>query len=85
LGRALDHKGDLPGAARKYAQASQLDAGTLSARENHIAGLAKTFQDANGPDTRGADAKAKPVSNPPAAPQFHAAQHDAGWTVMSMG
>ena len=85
LGRALDHKGDLLGASRKYAQASQLDAGTLSARESHIAHLAKTFQDANGPDTPGADAKAKPVSNPPAVLQFHASQRDAGWTVMSMG
>lgn len=72
-GRALDRKGDLPGASRKYAQALQFDAGTLSARESHLARLARAAQGGNHPDISKPDGGVRPVSNPPASPQWQTA------------
>ena len=71
-GRALDRKGDLRGASRKYAQALQLDAGTLSARESQLARLANAVQDDDAPAAPKPDARVRPVSNPPAALPFQA-------------
>jgi len=65
-GRALDRQGDLRGASRKYAQALQLDAGTLSSRESELAHFANAVQDA-GDSLPRAGAQARPVPNPPAA------------------
>jgi tetratricopeptide (TPR) repeat protein len=72
-GRALDHQGDLRGASRKYAQALQLDAGTLSTRESELAHFANAVQDAGEPSIPRSGAQARPVSNPPAAYQLQAA------------
>ncbi|MFT4068011.1 tetratricopeptide repeat protein [Paraburkholderia sp.] len=66
-GRALDHKGDLRGASRKYAQALQLDAGTLSLRESELAHFANAVEDAGEPSLPRPGARVRPVSNPPAA------------------
>jgi tetratricopeptide (TPR) repeat protein len=71
-GRALDHKGDLRGASRKYAQALQLDAGTLSARESQLARLANAVQDDDTPEAPKPETRVRPVSNPPAAHPFQA-------------
>ncbi|RDK02822.1 tetratricopeptide repeat protein [Paraburkholderia lacunae] len=78
-GQALELKGDPLGAGYKYAQALELDPDTLSARENHMARLSKAFRGADSPDTPSPDAKARPVSNPPAASGLQAAQIDARW------
>lgn len=72
-GRALDRKGDLLGASRKYAQAQQLDAGSVSARESHLARIARAVQEGDRPDTSKPDGQVRPVSNPPAALPFQTA------------
>jgi tetratricopeptide (TPR) repeat protein len=72
-GRALDRKGDLLGASRKYAQALQLDAGSLSARESHLARVAKAVQEGDRRDMTKPDSQVRPVSHPPAALPFQTA------------
>ncbi|MFM0685980.1 tetratricopeptide repeat protein [Paraburkholderia strydomiana] len=66
-GRALDRKGDLSGASRKYAQALQLDAGTLSVRESHLARLARAPQGGDRPDPSKPNDGVRPVAIPPAS------------------
>jgi len=66
-GRALDRKGDLSGASRKYAQAMQLDAGTLSVRESHLARLARAAQGGDSADASKPDEAVRPVAFPPAS------------------
>jgi len=66
-GRALDRKGDLSGASRKYAQALQLDAGTLSVRESHLARLARAAQGGDRPDPSKPNDGVRPVAIPPAS------------------
>uniref|UniRef100_E1TGW0 Tetratricopeptide TPR_1 repeat-containing protein n=1 Tax=Burkholderia sp. (strain CCGE1003) TaxID=640512 RepID=E1TGW0_BURSG len=66
-GRALDRKGDLSGASRKYAQAMQLDAGTLSVRESHLARLARAAQGGDSADASKPDEAITPVAFPPAS------------------
>ena len=66
-GRALDRKGDLSGASRKYAQALQLDAGTLSVRESRLARLARAAQGGDRPDPSKANDGVRPVAIPPAS------------------
>nr|WP_184046325.1 tetratricopeptide repeat protein [Paraburkholderia sp. MM5384-R2] len=63
-GHALEHKGALREAARKYAQASQLDAGTLSARERELALSTDASPDEADTRTSRPDLHVKPVSNP---------------------
>jgi Flp pilus assembly protein TadD len=63
-GRALEHKGALREAARKYAQALQLDAGTLSARERELALSTDASPDEADTQTSRPDVRVKPVSNP---------------------
>ncbi|SMG55429.1 tetratricopeptide repeat protein [Paraburkholderia susongensis] len=86
-GRALDRKGDLRGASRKFAQAWQLDPGTLSARESDLARFASAVQDENGAPAPAPDARIRPVSNPPMAYPLHAsleAPREAGKSAMSL-
>ncbi|MGF6413388.1 tetratricopeptide repeat protein [Paraburkholderia sp. MM5482-R1] len=63
-GHALEHKGALREAARKYAQALQLDAGTLSARERELALSTDASPDEADTRTSRPDLRVKPVSNP---------------------
>ena len=62
-GHALEHKGDLREAARKYALALRLDAGTLSTREIDLARSAKASPD-DDTLTSSPDRHVRPVSNP---------------------
>ncbi len=81
-GRALERKGDLSGAARKYTQALKLDKEALSPHEDHIARLSKEYQEVGRSDAPAPDATGRPHLNPPGRRQLEAAQRPIGWTAM---
>jgi hypothetical protein len=72
MGRALDHKGDLRGASRKYAEALERDAGTLSAHETQLARLANAVEGGSAPGAPSPNTRTRPVSNPRPAVPFQA-------------
>ncbi|WP_429316735.1 tetratricopeptide repeat protein [Paraburkholderia sp. GAS448] len=84
-GRALEQKGDLAAAARRYAQASRLDKQAVSPHEENIARLAREYRELGRSDRPVPDTKARSRSNPSEQVLFEASLGSDGWSAMLMG